>query len=142
TAPDPIVVVSGASHCHHALARLAAWPKPKMRSGVGLPTSASAHGPGWDLSEQPAKPSSWKNVHPPFCWVVSSETEYVPARATAGTTAAARSDAVTAAPSARARSFIRGSFRGDGGKPILSPAPVTAPDRSGRDCAPELSRAV
>src|SRR6185503_9565006 len=100
-----MVVVSGASHCHQAFARLAAWPKPKMRSGVGLGTSASAHGPGRDLSEQPAKPSSWENVQPPVCLVVSSETVYVPARETAGTSVAARGDAVAAAPGGRSWRF-------------------------------------
>src|SRR6185437_15025221 len=124
-----IVVVSGASHCHQALARLAAWPKPKMRSGVGLGTSASAHGPGRDLSEQPAKPSSWENVQPPFCFVVSSETEYVPARATAGASAAASSDAATAAPTVRARIFILGVLSGGRGQahPVASPCHGSRP---------------
>ena len=136
------MVVAGASHCHQALASLAAWPKPKIRRGVGLGTSSSPHGPGCRRRAQPEKPLEPVKDHPLVSLAVSRVIEYVPARAAAGASAVLSSAAAAAALSTRARRFTGGPFGETGGSLIVPPAPVTAPDRRGRNCAPEVSRGV
>ena len=137
------MVVAGASHCHHALASFGAWPKPKIRSGVGLGTSSSPHGPGWSRSAQPEKPLEPVNDHPLVSLAVSSGDRVRPGLGGGrGERGAESSAAAAAAPSTSARRFTGGPFGETGGSLIVSPAPVTAPDRRGRNCAPELSRAV
>ena len=56
--PEAMVVVAGASHCHHALLSLGAWPKPKMRSGPTL---------------VPTKPAPRENDHPVVSLAVLTE---------------------------------------------------------------------